>query len=506
MNIFDILGPVMVGPSSSHTAGAARIGYITRKLLGSRPKKARIGLSGSFAATGRGHGTDRALVAGLLGMKPDDMRIPDSFSVAKQEGLEFEIYNTQIKEAHPNTALLDVEGVDGKTIVVQASSLGGGRIMLNELDEITVNCTGACPTLIIRNEDSPGQVAEVTSVLYGKKVNIKDKDVYMYVQKDTSYEKGIFANSAVLILGCVFLSGNLVFIAIADIIVKPITRLTNATKELSKGNYNVRVNYVGDDEISKLNQGFNQMAQQLAKQEETRQKFISDISHEFQTPLTAIQGFANILKDEDLPKSQRQKYADIILFHSKRLSTLSKNMLQLTLLEREEVELEYTTFSIVEQLSRVISTQENQAILKDIEIVFEKPRKDITINGDEQRLEQVWINIISNAIKYTDNGGLITIKVKKTSKEVEVSIEDTGRGMSKEVISHIFERFYREDKARSVEGNGLGLSIVKSIIDLHHGNIDVISQVDVGSTFIIKLPNERKTFDLKEKLSLNRKD
>ena len=341
---------------------------------------------------------------------------------------------------------------------------------------------------------------------YGKKVNIKDKDVYMYVQKDTSYEKSIFANSAVLILGCVFLSGNLVFIAIADIIVKPITRLTNATKELSKGNYNVKVNYVGDDEISKLNQGFNQMAQQLAKQEETRQKFISDISHEFQTPLTAIQGFANILKDEDLPKSQRQKYADIILFHSKRLSTLSKNMLQLTLLEREEVELKYTTFSIVEQLSRVISTQENQAILKDIEIVFEKPRKDILVNGDEQRLEQVWINIISNAIKYTDNGGLIIIKVKKTSKEVEVSIEDTGRGMSKEVISHIFERFYREDKARSIEGNGLGLSIVKSIIDLHHGNIDVISQVDVGSTFIIKLPNERKTFDLKEKLSLNRKD
>lgn len=139
MNIFDILGPVMVGPSSSHTAGAARIGYITRKLLGSRPKKARIGLSGSFAATGRGHGTDRALVAGLLGMKPDDMRIPESFAVAGQKGLEFEIYNTQIKEAHPNTALLDVEGVDGKTIVVQASSLGGGRIMLNELDGITVD-------------------------------------------------------------------------------------------------------------------------------------------------------------------------------------------------------------------------------------------------------------------------------------------------------------------------------------------------------------------------------
>ena len=296
------------------------------------------------------------------------------------------------------------------------------------------------------------------------------------------------------------------FLAIADIIVKPITRLTKATKELSKGNYSVRVNYVGDDEISQLNQGFNQMAQQLAKQEEIRQKFISDISHEFQTPLTAIQGFANILKEEDLPKEQRQKYADIILFQSKRLSTLSKNMLQLTLLEREDVELEFTTYSIVEQLDRVISTQENQAILKDIEIQFEQPRKDIMIYGDEQRLEQVWINLISNAIKYTDNGGLVTVSVKKTARDVEVSIEDTGHGMSKEVISHIFERFYREEKARSVEGNGLGLSIVKSIVDLHHGNIDVISQVDVGSTFIVRLPSERKFIDLKDKLSLNRKD
>lgn len=227
------------------------------------------------------------------------------------------------------------------------------------------------------DDSKNGCYAEQKSIQsYGSKTNIRDMDVYVYVQKDTSYEKSIFANSAVLILGCVFLSGNLVFIAIADIIVKPITRLTNATKELSKGNYSVRVNYVGDDEISRLNQGFNQMAQQLAKQEETRQKFISDISHEFQTPLTAIQGFANILKEEDLPKEQRQKYADIILFHSKRLSTLSKNMLQLTLLEREEVELEFTTFSIVEQLLRVISTQENQAILKDIEIEFERPRKD----------------------------------------------------------------------------------------------------------------------------------
>lgn len=334
---------------------------------------------------------------------------------------------------------------------------------------------------------------------FGDLYTIHGSQYYILTQKDISYEKNAFTNSAILIFGSVFLSGSVVFLAIADVIVKPITKLTNATKELSKGNYGVRVNYAGDDEISRLNQGFNQMAQQLAKQEETRQKFISDISHEFQTPLTAIQGFANILKEEDLPEQQREKYADIILFHSKRLSTLSKSMLQLTLLENEDVRLEITNYSISNQLARVISTHENQALLKDIEINFIRPKKEILIDGDEHRLEQVWMNVISNAIKYTENGGLITIRVKKYAKEVEVRVEDTGSGMSKEVVSHIFERFYREDKSRSIEGNGLGLSIVKTIIDLHRGKIDVISQVDVGSTFIIRIPVER-SLNLKDRL------
>ena len=327
---------------------------------------------------------------------------------------------------------------------------------------------------------------------YGTKNMINGQEYYIYVQKDTSGQKSAIANSAILILGCVFLTGSIVFLVIADIIVKPLTRLTNAIKELSNGNYNVRVDNVGQDEISKLNQGFNQMARQLAKQDETRQKFISDISHEFQTPLTSIQGFANILKEEDLPKEQRVKYANIILYNSKRLPSLAKNMLQLTLLDREEIELELTNYSLVEQMNRVISTQENQAMEKNIEIVFEMPKKEIFIEGDEQRLEQVWTNIISNAIKYTNEGGLITITMKKNSKDIEISIEDTGIGMSKEVVSHIFERFYREDKARNVEGNGLGLAIVKSIVDLHHGKIDILSQVDVGTNFIVRLPIEKQ--------------
>ena len=128
LDIFDILGPIMIGPSSSHTAGAVRIGRMARTLLGEKPVKADIGLYGSFAETGKGHGTDRALVAGLLGMRPDDFRIPESFTVAAEEGLTFTIHPVELREAHPNTAVLTVEGISGKKTCVQAVSIGGGRI------------------------------------------------------------------------------------------------------------------------------------------------------------------------------------------------------------------------------------------------------------------------------------------------------------------------------------------------------------------------------------------
>ena len=178
MNIFDILGPVMVGPSSSHTAGAVRIGLIARRLLGGQPATAKITLSGSFAATGTGHGTDRALVAGLLGMKPDDIRIPDSFALAVEQGLAFTFDKTELKEAHPNTAILQLSTAGGRELEVQASSLGGGRIMVNKLDGINVNFNGDSPTLLVHNLDQPGHVAEVTSMLSHKSVNIATMQLY----------------------------------------------------------------------------------------------------------------------------------------------------------------------------------------------------------------------------------------------------------------------------------------------------------------------------------------
>jgi len=178
MNIFDILGPIMVGPSSSHTAGAARIGLMTRKLLGAAPVKAEIGMYGSFAATGEGHGTDKALIAGLLGMEPDDMRIPRSFEIAKESGLEFSFGEASLKGAHPNSVVLHVTGENGREMDVQACSLGGGRIMINELDGIELNCTCEMPTIVVNHQDLPGRVAEVTTMLSMLSVNIANMSVF----------------------------------------------------------------------------------------------------------------------------------------------------------------------------------------------------------------------------------------------------------------------------------------------------------------------------------------
>ena len=172
MNLFDILGPVMVGPSSSHTAGAVRIGYIARKLLQETPVKVEILLHGSFATTGVGHGTDKALIAGLLGMKPDDIRIPHSFELAQENGLSFTFGTVNLRDAHPNTAVLKLEGESGKQIEVQGVSIGGGRVLIQKLNGMEVNFSGERNTLVIQNLDTPGSVAKVTSILFWKSVNI----------------------------------------------------------------------------------------------------------------------------------------------------------------------------------------------------------------------------------------------------------------------------------------------------------------------------------------------
>lgn len=178
MNIFEILGPVMVGPSSSHTAGAVRIGYVCRKLMGEKIVTADIELYGSFLLTGKGHGTPQAIVAGLLGMTPDDARIPDSFEIAKAQGLKFTIGEAKLKEAHPNSVLLKLTGESGKELEVIGESIGGSIINIAQIDGLPANISGDYPTLIASNMDVPGMVAKVSEVLFEAKINIAQMHLY----------------------------------------------------------------------------------------------------------------------------------------------------------------------------------------------------------------------------------------------------------------------------------------------------------------------------------------
>ncbi len=179
MKLTDIIGPVMVGPSSSHTAGAVRIGRLARRLLGEEPATAELLLHGSFLRTGRGHGTDRALTAGLLGMAVDDPRIPDSLQIAADTGLQVTFGAVDLgEEAHPNSVLLKLTGVHGARREITAASVGGGRIRIDRLDGLSVRFSGDYPTLIIRNQDRPGCVAEVTTLLQRHAVNIADMQLY----------------------------------------------------------------------------------------------------------------------------------------------------------------------------------------------------------------------------------------------------------------------------------------------------------------------------------------
>lgn len=178
MRLFDVLGPVMIGPSSSHTAGAAKIGYTAQKLLGDIPVDADIGLYGSFATTGRGHGTDRALVAGLLGLRPDDPRLPDSFELAREQGMKFSIHPVELRSAHPNTAVLRLMSRTGRVLSMKAASVGGGRIRVTEIDGVPADFGGDSNTLIIHNEDTPGCIAEVTTSLALRRINIASMQVF----------------------------------------------------------------------------------------------------------------------------------------------------------------------------------------------------------------------------------------------------------------------------------------------------------------------------------------
>src|SRR5690625_3740244 len=273
------------------------------------------------------------------------------------------------------------------------------------------------------------------------------------------------------------------------LIVNPIQKLTEATRKIAAGNYHIKLNVHQHDEIGRLANDFSKMSNRLGLVEEKRQEFVSNVSHEIQSPLTSIQGFSQALREEELPEEDRDRYLGIIEKESRRLSVLSKQLLTLSFLDSELRVNDKVVLDGVAQSTEVVSMTDDHLLEKDITI--EMALSSNIILGEPRLLQQVWLILITNAMRYTDPGGMIVIPTVKGREEVTISVKDTGIGIKQEDLSQLFERFYKVDKARvRTENNtGLGLSIVKRIVDLHSGMIMVDSELGKGSEFhvILKL-------------------
>ena len=270
-------------------------------------------------------------------------------------------------------------------------------------------------------------------------------------------------------------------------IVKPIKRLTQATKQVAGGNLDVVVTHKSEDEIGVLIKNFNIMTQELKTNEYLRKDFVSSVSHEFKTPIASISGFAKIIKQNDLDAQSRSEYADIIISETERLSKLSSNLLRLSSLDNQCIIDKTHYFSLDEQIRRVILLLEARWTEKKLDLDLEI--EPLQIVGDEELLWQVWINLIDNAIKFSNQDGSLKIKAYHDMKNVIVEVSDSGIGMSEVTKNRIFERFYQGDSAHASDGNGLGLSIVKRIVDLYDGNIRVETLIGNGTTFKVELPS-----------------
>jgi signal transduction histidine kinase len=292
----------------------------------------------------------------------------------------------------------------------------------------------------------------------------------------------------ILILG--LLIGSLCILIVARYLVKPIQTLTEANKRIAKGDFDVEIKTKRADEMGILTQSFNEMASELKQLEQMRQDFVSNVSHEIQTPLTSISGFAMAMKNSSLvAESDRNYYLDIIIAESGRLSRLSDNLLKLASLDSDHHPFEATMYSLDEQIRQIVVTCEPQWSAKGIQIDLNMDNP-LRITADRDQLNQVWMNLLGNAIKFTPEGGQIAIQITQSQEEIVFSITDTGIGVAPDQLNAVFERFYKTDSSRnrSTAGNGLGLAIAKKIVTLHHGSIEMTSQLGKGTTVFVRLP------------------
>lgn len=273
---------------------------------------------------------------------------------------------------------------------------------------------------------------------------------------------------------------------------RPLKKFIDATKEIASGNFDVRVATRGPEEYSRLAASFNDMARELGSIETLRDDFVSTIAHEYKTPVVSIRGFARLLKRGNLSPQEQAEYLDIILAESDRLVQLSGNVLLLSKVNSTSRLADIEPFLLDEQLRRAVLLLEPQLRAKDIALDLDLDA--YTIDSSQELLQQVWINLLSNAIKFTPGGGSVSIRLEALSGAARVTVADTGIGMDAEVLRRAFDKFYQGDPSRAAAGNGLGLSLVKRIVDLCGGTVTVQSEVGQGSAFSITLPRRAEPY------------
>ncbi|TDL82779.1 sensor histidine kinase [Peribacillus frigoritolerans] len=299
-----------------------------------------------------------------------------------------------------------------------------------------------------------------------------------------------FQKTAQTVLLTAIIMGSLLILLSVSMVVKPIKAISKASVEVAKGNFNIHIHQKGKDEISDLVKNFNIMVQELKSNEYLHKEFVSSVSHEFKTPLSSIHGFGKLLKKKDLSIKEREEYTDIIIEESERLSNLSSNLLRLSKLDHQAVAHRRDTFELDEQIRRVILLLQDLWENKKIQLRVELEK--VSFTGDEELLQQIWLNLMVNALKFTPEKGTIKLMLETGDDRVYFSITDNGIGISERDQERIFERFFKAEKSRTMPGTGLGLSIVKKIIEIHGGKISVVSEPGKGSVFCVELPVEKK--------------
>ncbi|MGN7298315.1 sensor histidine kinase [Ferdinandcohnia sp. SAFN-114] len=318
--------------------------------------------------------------------------------------------------------------------------------------------------------------------------NIDDSGSSLIVKVDFTYFSEAIQRIILISLILVLIIGSLFILLASNYIIKPVRKLTSAAKEMATGNLSVRLKYKKNDELGELINSFNHMASELQKIDKMRDDFVSNVSHEIQSPITSIRGFTKAIRDGVIPQEQQKEHLDIIYEETLRLSKLSDHLLRLASLDSENHPFNPVEYQLDEQLRRTVLVLEPLWPEKNLDVELDlKPCK---VKVDQDLFEQVWQNLITNAIKYSDKNDKIEVKMEIVDKEVRIHVKDNGKGIPEKDLPYVFDRFYMVDKARSHlgGGNGLGLSIVRKIIELHGCQINVKSEEGKGSCFTISIP------------------